>query len=156
MRTHVLFLSSSSFVTTFLKSVDRDEFGCFAPFFLIRQSLAICCLLIESDCTEFFGELEENQLARSRFLWDAEGWNCSTKDGAMWPVSGELQQLKSSDDDDTIWYYTASAEFLGENFIKIYVLCNTIKIFLNIAVVLMSRQQSGSLRGDDQLYAWSQ
>jgi hypothetical protein len=62
---------------------------------------------------EFFGELEENQLARARFIWDAEGWNCSTKDGELWPVNGELQHLKASDDDDTIWYYTASPEFLG-------------------------------------------
>jgi len=73
----------------------------------------ILAALASVSSQKFFGELEENQLARSRFLWDAEGWNCSTKDGALWPVSGELQQLKSSDDDDTIWYYTASAEFLG-------------------------------------------
>lgn len=33
--------------------------------------------------------------------------------GAQWPSDGELGQLKSSDEDDTIWYFKASHEFLG-------------------------------------------
>jgi hypothetical protein len=59
-------------------------------------------------------EKDENTLAKAYFRWSAEGWNATTKDGEDWPSSGELGYLKSSDDDDTIWYYTASPDFLGE------------------------------------------
>jgi uncharacterized C2H2 Zn-finger protein len=31
----------------------------------------------------------------------------------QWPSDGELGQLKSSDEDDTIWYFKASPDFLG-------------------------------------------
>ena len=57
---------------------------------------------------------DESTLAKAYFRWSAEGWNATTKDGDDWPSSGELGYLKSSDDDDTLWYYTASADFLGE------------------------------------------
>jgi hypothetical protein len=56
---------------------------------------------------------DESTLARAYFRWSAEGWNATTKDGEDWPSSGELGYLKSSDDDDTLWYYTASPDFLG-------------------------------------------
>ena len=55
----------------------------------------------------------ENTLAKAYFRWSAEGWNATTKDGDDWPSTGELGYLKSSDDDDTLWYYTASPDFLG-------------------------------------------
>lgn len=57
---------------------------------------------------------DESTLAKAYFRWSAEGWNATTKDGEDWPSSGELGYLKSSDDDDTLWYYTASPDFLGE------------------------------------------
>ena len=57
---------------------------------------------------------DESTLAKSYFRWSAEGWNATTKEGEDWPSSGELGYLKSSDDDDTLWYYTASNDFLGE------------------------------------------
>jgi hypothetical protein len=57
---------------------------------------------------------DDNTLAKAYFRWSAEGWNATTKDGEDWPSSGELGYLKSSDDDDTLWYYTASPDFLGE------------------------------------------
>ena len=56
---------------------------------------------------------DESTLARAYFRWSAEGWDATTKDGEDWPSSGELGYLKSSDDDDTLWYYTASPDFLG-------------------------------------------
>ena len=51
-------------------------------------------------------------MAKAYFRWSAEGWNATTKDGEDWPSTGELGYLKSSDD-DTLWYYTASPDFLG-------------------------------------------
>mmetsp|Transcript_14000 Transcript_14000/g.21785 ORF Transcript_14000/g.21785 Transcript_14000/m.21785 type:complete len:285 (-) Transcript_14000:172-1026(-) len=71
--------------------------------------LLLCCFLSAVVAQP----LDENQLARAFFRWNAEGWNATTKEGEAWPSSGELGQLKSSDDDDTIWYYSAGTDFLG-------------------------------------------
>lgn len=67
-------------------------------------------------CAGAAQEKDENTIAKAYFRWSAEGWNATTKEGDDWPSSGELGYLKSSDDDDTLWYYTASPDFLGEMF----------------------------------------
>ena len=56
---------------------------------------------------------QDNEIIRAYFRWDAEGWNATTKEGEVWPSSSEFGQLRSNDEDDTIWYYTASSDFLG-------------------------------------------
>jgi hypothetical protein len=66
---------------------------------------ALACVTAQST--------DDSSLARAYFRWSAEGWNATTKDGKPWPSTGELSQLKAFDDDDTIWYYSASADFLG-------------------------------------------
>lgn len=69
-------------------------------------------LLLVFACT--LGQpADDSVLARAYFRWSAEGWNATTKDGANWPSTGDLGQLKASDDDDTIWYFSASDAFLG-------------------------------------------
>jgi hypothetical protein len=73
----------------------------------------LCCLLALVTQRVTAQEEAESVLARAYFRWSAEGWNTTTKDGEQWPSDGELGQLKSSDEDDTIWYFKASPDFLG-------------------------------------------
>ncbi len=83
---------------------------------LVRSAGAHACWLSLLSGAGAAQDKDENTLAKAYFRWNAEGWNATTKDGESWPSSGELGYLKSSDDDDSLWYYTASPDFLGETF----------------------------------------
>ena len=83
---------------------------------LVRSAGAHACLHSVVRGAGAAQDKDENTLAKAYFRWSAEGWNATTKDGESWPSSGELGYLKSSDDDDSLWYYTASPDFLGETF----------------------------------------
>jgi len=79
-----------------------------------RGAAVLALVLVASlSCPGAAQDKDENTLAKAYFRWNAEGWNATTKDGESWPSSGELGYLKSSDDDDSLWYYTASPDFLG-------------------------------------------
>ncbi|KAJ1487387.1 hypothetical protein T484DRAFT_1786752, partial [Baffinella frigidus] len=78
----------------------------------LGTAVLLGCLVALSCRSVSAQEEQESVLARAYFRWSAEGWNATTKDGEKWPSDGELGQLKSSDEDDTIWYFKASHEFL--------------------------------------------
>jgi hypothetical protein len=80
---------------------------------LAHSLLAVCVLVVFTVVVSAAVPSGGKLLARSEFHWDNDGWKGYSKRRVV-RVEVDMGQLRASDDDDSIWFFSAPSSFLGD------------------------------------------